>query len=131
MGGDGWDSPTLVEIAGKEALNNTYFTNHYSSVNPEEKIQNFVKAFGEKYDGKAPDAFNALGYDTVYFLADAIKRAGANDSVKIKEALETTKDLDAVTGKFTVDDKHNPIKSAIILEFVDGKQTYKTKIDPQ
>ena len=131
MGGDGWDSPTLVEIAGKDALNNTYFTNHYSSVDPAEKIQNFVKAFGEKYDGQAPDAFNALGYDTAYFLADAIKRAGSTDSVKIKEALETTKDLDAVTGKFTVDEKHNPIKSAIILELVDGKQTYKTTIDPQ
>ena len=131
MGGDGWDSPTLVEIAGKDALNNTYFTNHYSSVDPDEKIQNFVKAFGEKYDGQAPDAFNALGYDTVYFLADAIKRAGSTDSVKIKEALEATKDLDAITGKFTVDEKHNPIKSAIILELVDGKQTYKTTIDPQ
>ena len=51
--------------------------------------------------------------------------------MKIKEALEKTKDLDAVTGKFTVDDKHNPIKSAIILEYVDGEQTFKTKIDPQ
>lgn len=131
MGGDGWDSPTLVKIAGKEALNNTYFTNHYSSVNPDKKIQNFVKAFEAKYNGKSPDAFNALGYDTAYFLADAIKRAGSTDSVKIKEALETTKDLDAVTGKFTVDEKHNPIKSAVILELVDGKQTYKTKIDPQ
>ena len=52
MGGDGWDSPTLVDIAGEEALNNTYFTNHYSAVDPEEKIQNFVKAFEEKYNGK-------------------------------------------------------------------------------
>ena len=77
-----------------EALNNTYFTNHYSSVNPEKKIQNFVKAFEKKYNDKTPDAFNALGYDTVYFLADAIKRAGSTDSVKIKDALETTKDFD-------------------------------------
>ena len=46
-------------------------------MNPDEKIQNFVKAFKEKYDGKSPDAFNALGYDTAYFLADAIKRAGS------------------------------------------------------
>lgn len=131
MGGDGWDSPTLVDIAGAKALNNTYFTNHYSSVNPEKKIQNFVKAFGEKYNNKKPDAFNALGYDTVYFLADAIKRAGSTDSVKIKDALAKTKNIDVVTGKFTVDDKHNPIKSAVILEMVNGKQTYKTKIDPQ
>ena len=28
MGGDGWDSPKLGEIAGADALNNTFFTNH-------------------------------------------------------------------------------------------------------
>lgn len=131
MGGDGWDSPTLVEIAGKEALNNTFITNHYSSGDPDEKIQTFVKAFGDKYSGKSPDAFNALGYDTAYLLADAIKRAGSGDSEKIKEALEETKDLALITGNFKLDDKHNPIKSATILEFVDGAQKFKTKIDPK
>ncbi|MDF2569808.1 MAG: hypothetical protein K0R55_1412, partial [Sporomusa sp.] len=30
VGGDGWDSPKLVEIGTAGALNNTYFTNHYS-----------------------------------------------------------------------------------------------------
>lgn len=131
MGGDGWDSPKLVEIAGADALNNTFITNHYSSGDPDEKIQNFVKAFKAKYKDKSPDAFNALGYDTGYFLADAIKRAGSADSVKIKEALEVTKDLELVSGTFTLDDKHNPIKSASILEFVNGEQQFKTKIDPE
>ncbi|RID85251.1 ethanolamine utilization protein EutJ [Peribacillus asahii] len=131
MGGDGWDSPKLVEIAGADALNNTFITNHYSSGDPDEKIQNFVKSFKAKYKDKSPDAFNALGYDTGYFLADAIKRAGSADSVKIKEALEATKDLELVSGTFTLDDKHNPIKSASILEFVNGKQQFKTKIDPE
>lgn len=131
MGGDGWDSPKLVEIAGADALNNTFITNHYSSGDPDEKIQNFVKAFKAKYKDKSPDAFNALGYDTGYFLADAIKRAGSADSVKIKEALEATKDLELVSGTFTLDDKHNPIKSASILEFVNGEQQFKTKIDPE
>ena len=32
------------------------------------KFKILLTAFGKKYDGKAPDAFNALGYDTVYFL---------------------------------------------------------------
>lgn len=131
MGGDGWDSPKLVEIAGNEALNNTFITNHYSSGDPDEKIQEFVKAFKAKYSDKSPDAFNALGYDTGYFLADAIKRAGSTDSVKIKDALASTKDLELITGTFTLDDKHNPVKSATILEFVDGEQQFKTKIDPQ
>lgn len=130
MGGDGWDSPKLVEIAGKKALNNTFITNHYSSGDPDEKIQNFVSAFKAEYKDKSPDAFNALGYDTGYFLADAIKRAGSSDSDKIKEALEETKELDLVTGTFTLDEKHNPIKSATILEFKDGEQVFNTKINP-
>jgi len=131
MGGDGWDSPKLLEIAGKEALNNTFITNHYSSGDPSEQIQNFVKAFSTEYDGKSPDAFNALGYDTGYLLADAIKRAGSTDSVKLKEALEKTEGLELITGDFTYDEKHNPVKSATILEFVDGVQTFNTKIDPK
>ncbi|AZV63402.1 ABC transporter substrate-binding protein [Peribacillus frigoritolerans] len=130
MGGDGWDSPKLVEIAGAKALNNTFITNHYSSGDPDKKIQNFVSAFKAKYKDKSPDAFNALGYDTGYFLADAIKRAGSADSEKIKEALEKTADLELVTGTFTLDEKHNPIKSATILEFKEGKQVFNTKINP-
>lgn len=130
MGGDGWDSPKLVEIAGAKALNKTFITNHYSSGDPDEKIQKFVSAFKAKYKDKSPDAFNALGYDTGYFLADAIKRAGSADSEKIKEALEKTKDLELVTGTFTLDEKHNPIKSATILEFKEGKQVFNTKINP-
>lgn len=129
MGGDGWDSPTLVEIAGAEALTNTYITNHYSSGDTDEKIQNFVKAYETKYK-ETPDAFNALGYDTGYLLADAIKRAGSADPVKIKEALEETKDLSLITGNFTYDEKHNPVKSATILTFENGKQVFETKVNP-
>jgi branched-chain amino acid transport system substrate-binding protein len=131
MGADGWDSPKLVEIAGGDALNNTYITNHYSSGNTEDpKVQEFVKAFEAKHSGKTPDAFHALGYDTGYFLADAIKRAGSADPEKIKEELAKTKDLSLVSGNFTVDENHNPVKSATILEFKDGKQEFKTIVNP-
>lgn len=129
MGGDGWDSPTLVEIAGGDALANAYITNHYSSGDTDETIQNFVKAFETKY-GKKPDAFNALGYDTGYLLADAIKRAGSDDSEAIKKALEETKDLTLVTGNFTYDEKHNPVKSATILTYENGEQVFETKVNP-
>lgn len=130
MGADGWDSPTLVELAGAEALNNTFITNHYSAEDPDETIQNFVTKYKEKYDGASPDGFNALGYDTVYLLKDAIERAGSTDKVAIKDALKETKDLALVTGIVTIDENHNPIKSATILEYVDGSQVFKTKINP-
>lgn len=130
MGGDGWDSPKLVEIGGAAALNNTYITNHYSSGDSDAKVQEFVKAFKAKYNGKSPDAFTALGYDSGYFLADAIKRAKSSDSVKIKEAMAKTNGLQLVSGKVKLDKNHDPIKSAVILEYKDGKQTFKTKVNP-
>ena len=130
MGADGWDSPTLLELAGADALNNTYITNHYSSGDPDSKIQDFVKAF-EAENGSAPNAFHALGYDTIYYLKDAIERAGDNvTGEEIAKQLAATKDLSLVTGTFTVDDKHNPVKSATVLEYVDGAQEFKTKVNP-
>ncbi|MFK9093939.1 ABC transporter substrate-binding protein [Bacillus salipaludis] len=130
MGADGWDSPKLVELAGPDALNNTFLINHYSSEDPDEKVQKFVTAFKDKNNGEAPNAFNALGYDTVYFLADAIKRAGSSDSSKIQEALAKTKDLSLVTGVLSIDKNHHPIKTATVLEYKDGKQVFNTKVNP-
>jgi branched-chain amino acid transport system substrate-binding protein len=130
MGGDGWDSPKLVEIAGKEPLNNTFITNHYSSGDSDKKVQDFVSAFKAEYNGKAPDAFTALGYDTVYFLADAIKRAGSSDPKKIKDALAKTDGLELVSGKLKLDKNHDPIKSAVILEYKNGEQTFNSKVNP-
>lgn len=131
MGADGWDSPTLVELAGGDALNNTFITNHYSSEDPDDTIQKFVEAFKADNDDTAPNAFNALGYDTVYYLADAIDRADSLDGEAIKNALEETKDLSLVTGTFSIDENHNPVKSATVLEFVNGAQVFNSKVDPQ
>ena len=64
-------------------------------------------------------------------LADAMKRAGTTeDTVKIRQALADTKNLQLVTGKFNFDSKNNPIKSAIIVEFKDGKQTFRSRVAP-
>lgn len=130
MGGDGWDSPKLVEIAGADALNNTFITNHYSSADPDKKIQDFVEAFKKKYKGKSPDAFAALGYDTGYYLKDAIERAGSADPEKIRAALEETKNLALVSGTLTLDKNHNPVKSAAILKYEGGEQKFETKVNP-
>lgn len=130
MGADGWDSPTLVDLAGGDALNNTFITNHYSSEDPDAKIQDFVTAFNDKYS-KAPNAFHALGYDSIYFIVDAIKRVdGDITGEAIQKQLAATKDLSLITGTFTVDENHNPVKSATVLEFVDGKQQFNSKVNP-
>lgn len=129
LGGDGWDSPKLPEIAGAAALNNTYFTNHYSSQQDDPIIKGFVEKYQAKF-GQVPDTFAALGYDTAVLLVDAIKRSGDASPEKIKEALASSKDVQAVTGKLSFDENHNPIKGAVILEMKDGQQAYKTYVQP-
>ncbi|AVX32282.1 amino acid/amide ABC transporter substrate-binding protein, HAAT family [Carboxydocella thermautotrophica] len=129
MGGDGWDSPKLVDIAGAEALNGTYFSNHYAATDPDPEVQKFVEEYKKEY-GQVPDSMAVLGYDAALMLIDAIERAGAADPAKIKEALAATKDLKVVTGTITLNEQHNPIKTAAILEMKDGKQVFRTKVNP-
>ncbi len=129
IGGDGYDSPKLVELAGKDALDQVYYTNHYSSLDTTAEVVKFKDAFKTKYSKEA-DAFNALGYDLAYFAVDAIKRAGKVDSEAIKKALEETKDFNAVTGKFSIDKTHNPVKSITVLEWKKGELTFVKKVNP-
>ncbi len=129
LGGDGYDSPKLIELAGKDALNKVYYTNHYSSQDTSEEVTKFRDAFKAKYN-KEPDAFNALGYDLGYLAADAIKRAGKAEPEAIKEALAATKDFKAVTGNLSMDEKHNPVKVITILEVKDGAVTFLKKLEP-
>ncbi|GAV24064.1 ABC transporter substrate-binding protein [Carboxydothermus pertinax] len=128
-GSDGWDSPKLIEIAGKDALKNCYITNHYSPDRDNPKVKEFVKKYKEKY-GNVPDALAALGYDTGYVLAAALKNAKEITPEAIKDALKNVKDVEGVTGKISIDEQHNAKKGLVILEFVDGKQTYKKFIEP-
>lgn len=129
LGADGFDSPTLLELAGADALNNVYFTNHYSAIDEDPAVVKFISDFEARY-GKKPSAFSALGYDLVKFVADAISRADELTSESIKDALEKTENFVGVTGTLSVDEKHNPVKSIFVIELKDGKQHSSVKVNP-
>ncbi len=129
VGGDGWDSPKLAEIGTAAGMNNTFFTNHYSPEDTSAASKKFVDAYKKEY-GVMPDAMAVLGYDAAYVLADAIKRAGSAEPAKIQVALAATKDFPAVTGLTTMNETHDAVKSAVIIEMKDGKMVYKTTVKP-
>lgn len=129
VGGDGWDSPKLPEIASVKALNNTYFTNHFSPDAESAEVKAFVVNYLKEYKQK-PLACAVLGYDSVKLLADAIARAGAVDAQKVADALAATKNFKAVTGHMSLDKNHDAVKSVVIIEYKDGRQVYKTTIEP-
>ncbi|MBL9174486.1 MAG: ABC transporter substrate-binding protein [Verrucomicrobiales bacterium] len=129
FGGDGWEAPELIQIAGS-ALENTYYSTHYSPEAADPKVQAFVKAYQAKYGGQTPDAMAALGYDSALVLADAIQRAGSTEPAKVRDALAATKDFPCVTGKTTLDAQRNATKSAVIITVKDGKFKYVETINP-
>ncbi len=130
VGADGWDG--LTSNAGDEVLGG-YYSNHYAVDSTEPAVKKFVESFRAKYN-KDPNSFAVLGYDCVYLIRDAIVAAGAEDSIAVRDALVKTNG-DYVTGHLTFDEKHNPIKSAVMLELVkadDGtlKTVYNTTVNP-
>lgn len=128
LGGDGWDSPRLTEIGG-DALNDAYFSNHYSTDDPSPAIQQFVADYRERF-GQAPDALAALGYDAANILFDAMRRAGTTDPAAVRDALAQTADFPGVTGSITIDEQRNAVKPAVILRVVDGAFQYVETIAP-
>ena len=128
IGGDGWDSTELVGVGGS-SVEGCYFSNHFSSQSTDPKVVAFVQAYRKKHNDE-PDAMVALGYDSVYLLADAMKRAGTTDPAKVNAAIAATKDFPGVTGKITLDAHRNPTKPAVMLQVKDGKFVYVETIAP-
>ena len=129
LGGDGWDSAKLPDIAGAQALNNTFFSNHYSPDDNSQTVKAFVEAYKKEYN-QTPDAFAALAYDATMMVIEAMKTANSADPVKIKDALAKTKDYTAVSGLISLNATHDPVKSAVIIEMKDGLQTFREKVNP-
>ena len=128
LGGDGWDSPSLVEVGGK-AIEGSFFSNHFSVEDPAPAIQEFLKKYRAKF-GSEPDAMSALGYDSAMILVDAMKRAGSTEGVKLKAAIAATKDFAAVTGKISLNSERNADKSAVMLEVKGGQFRYVETVAP-
>lgn len=129
FGGDGWEAPELITL-GKDAVEGTYFSTHYSSEDKSPTVQKFVKEYEAKYNGEVPDAMSALGYDSAMVLADAIKRAGTTDEPKLRDAIAATKDYMGITGKTTIDAHRDAAKSAVIITVKDGKFKFVESVNP-
>jgi branched-chain amino acid transport system substrate-binding protein len=94
------------------------------------KTAPFAEAFKAKY-GSYPGYAGYTAYDEVYYIADAVKRAGSTDPDKLVEALETT-DWEGTLGRiqfygkddeFTHSIKYGPgLVSGMMMQWQDGKQ---------
>lgn len=129
LGADGFDSPVLLELAGAAALNEVYFSNHYSSLDQDPVVQSFIATYKAKYNAE-PNAFHALGYDLAKFVIDGIKNAEGDKLTgeAVKNALASTKGFVGVTGSFDIDENHNPVKAIVVVKLTDGVQSSSERL---
>jgi branched-chain amino acid transport system substrate-binding protein len=128
LGGDGWDSPELVKIAGTAIVGN-YFTNHYSPERKEKVAEAFIAKYKQKH-GMVPDALAALGYDAAMLYLTSLDKAAKATPEEVMKVLTNVKNFKGVTGTITFDKNGDPIKSAVILKVEKEGAKYVTTVNP-
>ena len=120
LGPDGFGNSQLYELAGTANLNDVFYTTQFSSLSEEEHVQNFLTNYEEKF-GQSADMFSAMAYDATYVAKEAFERAGSAAPSAVNAELGKTSGFVGVTGTFSFDELHNPIKSVTIVEVQNGK----------
>ncbi len=129
IGGDGWSSPILFDLAGP-AIEGNYFADHFSPDDTDPQVKGFVSKYTAKFK-RTPSAMAALGYDSVYVVAEAFKKAGGKtDGESLKNAINSTQGYAGVTGSITLDAKRNAHKPLVVLETKKDHGVFKTRISP-
>ncbi|HWL85390.1 MAG TPA: ABC transporter substrate-binding protein [Polyangiaceae bacterium] len=128
LGGDGWDSAKLFELA-QGALDGSFFSEHYAPSDPSPAVQDFIARYKAAF-GTTPDALAVLGYEAGELAFDAMNRASDLTGPAIRDALEQTKDLKGVTGTIRFDAHHDAVKSAVVIRVGGNRADYAASIEP-
>ena len=128
LGTDGWDSAEFLKVGG-QAVNNCYFASHFSSEHASDKVKVFNDAYNAKFQS-SPPPLAALTYDSIWLLADALKRSGSAEPAALRDAIAATRDFPGVTGSISFDQSRDPKKPGIVIRVQDGKFTYLETIEP-
>jgi branched-chain amino acid transport system substrate-binding protein len=119
LGGDGWDSKELLTMAGT-ALEGCYYTSQASFANPITKP--YYDEYMKEYNNLVPETEALFAHDGLYWIKDALERAGKVDRTALKDALETTSNFQGLMGTMTIDPKtHNPNKPCSVYQIKSAK----------
>src|SRR5437773_6432701 len=139
LGGDGWVADRLLELA-QDALDGSYFVNHYYEGDPNPIVQSFVQSYRERCNA-TPDGLAALVYDPAGVLTNAMRQLSTQDAnafealsgppnadqkaarTRLTTLIAATKDFPGVTGRISLDEHRNAVKPAVFLGI--EKRSYK------
>lgn len=119
VGGNGFNSPKVIEIA-KEAAEGLIVATPWFGERNDPKVKAFVAKYEKAY-GKKPDQFAAQAYDAYYIVTNALKAAGKADRDRLRDTLAATKNFDGVLGKFSFDAERDVVMEPSVLIVQGGK----------
>jgi branched-chain amino acid transport system substrate-binding protein len=128
LGGDGWDSPTVIQIGGK-AIEGSYFSDHYFVGDTRPVVQQFVTKYEQRH-GKKPEATAALGYDALHIWANAARRANSVDRKAVRDQIAATTDYQGVSGTISMGPDRNPIKPVAMIKIENGVMNFAGWVTP-
>jgi branched-chain amino acid transport system substrate-binding protein len=129
LGGDGWSSRQLVAIGG-DAVEGSYYTDHYANDEQRPEVQGFVKKYQAEYGQPPDDVLAALGYDSARLLLDAMARAPSLSGDALAQTIAGTRGFQGVTGVITMDAQRNPTKPIVVVQLRGGKPRWVATIEP-
>lgn len=118
--GAGYNSPKLVEMGGAD-VEGIMFAASFSDANPDPVVQEFDKKYKERFSGESYDQNAPQSYDTVYLIADAVKKAGSLESEKIRDILAQTNGFDGISGVLSFDENGEAIKDVLMIQIENGQ----------
>lgn len=131
LSGDGFDiGEKWAELPNED---NVYFTTHadVGADNTSPEVTAFRAAYAKKFPGQEPDAFTALGYDTVKLVAAAVNKAGNYEVEAIRGALSTLKDFGGITGNISFSKGSQiPVKSVALMRVNKGDEKFIREVLP-
>jgi branched-chain amino acid transport system substrate-binding protein len=99
IGTDAFDTPKLVQAAGVKNAEQVFFTTHMALSDEGGMISAYIEGYEQAFGFPPANGFAGLGYDSVYLLAEAMRRANTLTSEAINNAIFELSDFAGVTGK--------------------------------
>ncbi|MDJ0686636.1 MAG: ABC transporter substrate-binding protein [Alphaproteobacteria bacterium] len=116
-----------LQQGGLDGVLGSFATQTWSPDLPVETNRKFVSAFLEKH-GRYPSFYAAQAYDAMFFIRDAVEKAGAKDAASLRAAMREARSL-PTRGAVTWGNNHFPIQNLYVREAVtDSEGRWTTEI---
>ena len=118
FGASGMAAQKLIELS-EEAGQGLILTQSFLPVSDNPTVKTFVASYQEKYK-ESPIPHGAQAYDSVYILADAVKRAGKTDPEALRDAISKTSGLKLVTSEVKFNERGDDIGKYLLITKISG-----------